>query len=88
MLKENQVQGYPTLKLWKDGRMQDYNGGRDFNSMKREEGTEERSAQKKRGFKENINYIQYLHYNVILIIIMILCLYLSGGEEVGSSTGL
>eukprot|EP00435_Cladocopium_sp_Y103_P010420 s5684_g2.t1 len=33
---ENQVQGYPTLKLWKDGRMQDYNGGRDFNSLKRE----------------------------------------------------
>ncbi|CAJ1422766.1 unnamed protein product [Effrenium voratum] len=33
---ENGVQGYPTLKLWKDGRMQDYNGGRDFNSMKRE----------------------------------------------------
>ena len=46
------MQGYPTLKLWKDcrgaflvpssgllgqdGRMQDYNGGRDFNSMKRE----------------------------------------------------
>ncbi|CAE7537208.1 SEP2 [Symbiodinium pilosum] len=33
---ENGVQGYPTLKLWKDGRMQDYNGGRDFNSLKRE----------------------------------------------------
>ncbi|CAK9042868.1 unnamed protein product [Durusdinium trenchii] len=33
---ENNVQGYPTLKLWKDGRMQDYNGGRDYNSLKRE----------------------------------------------------
>lgn len=33
---ENQVQGYPTLKLWKDGKMSDYNGGRDFNSLKRE----------------------------------------------------
>lgn len=33
---ESGVQGYPTLKLWKDGKMNDYNGGRDFNSMKRE----------------------------------------------------
>jgi len=30
------VQGYPTLKLVVDGSMQDYQGGRDFNSMKRE----------------------------------------------------
>mmetsp|Transcript_118214 Transcript_118214/g.166167 ORF Transcript_118214/g.166167 Transcript_118214/m.166167 type:complete len:353 (-) Transcript_118214:173-1231(-) len=33
---ENGVQGYPTLKLWKDGRFSDYNGGRDFQSLKRE----------------------------------------------------
>eukprot|EP00440_Ansanella_granifera_P004790 gb/GFBE01005195.1/.p2 GENE.gb/GFBE01005195.1/~~gb/GFBE01005195.1/.p2 ORF type:complete len:296 (-),score=112.90 gb/GFBE01005195.1/:66-953(-) len=33
---ENGVQGYPTLKMLKDGKMKDYNGGRDFNSLKRE----------------------------------------------------
>lgn len=33
---QHQVQGYPTLKVLVDGRMSDYNGGRDFNSMKRE----------------------------------------------------
>jgi hypothetical protein len=33
---ENGVQGYPSLKLWKDGRMSDYNGGRDLGSLKRE----------------------------------------------------
>eukprot|EP00931_Biecheleriopsis_adriatica_P098592 TRINITY_DN7259_c0_g1_i1.p1 TRINITY_DN7259_c0_g1~~TRINITY_DN7259_c0_g1_i1.p1 ORF type:complete len:296 (+),score=87.67 TRINITY_DN7259_c0_g1_i1:194-1081(+) len=33
---ENGVQGYPSLKLWKDGRMSDFNGGRDLNSLKRE----------------------------------------------------
>merc|ERR1719414_1393963 len=30
------VQGYPSLKTVVDGKAQDYNGGRDFNSMKRE----------------------------------------------------
>jgi len=33
---ENQVQGFPTLKMLVNGRMEDYNGGRDYNSMKRE----------------------------------------------------
>jgi len=33
---ENGVQGYPTLKMIVDGRMSDYNGGRDFSSFKRE----------------------------------------------------
>jgi len=33
---EHGVQGYPTLKMWKDGRMSDFNGGRDLNSLKRE----------------------------------------------------
>jgi len=33
---ENEVQGYPSLKIFKDGRMQDYNGGRDLGSLKRE----------------------------------------------------
>lgn len=33
---ENGVQGYPSLKIFKDGRMQDYNGGRDLGSLKRE----------------------------------------------------
>jgi len=33
---EHQVQGYPSIKTIVDGRMTDYNGGRDFNSMKRE----------------------------------------------------
>eukprot|EP00928_Gymnodinium_smaydae_P051713 TRINITY_DN3531_c0_g2_i1.p1 TRINITY_DN3531_c0_g2~~TRINITY_DN3531_c0_g2_i1.p1 ORF type:complete len:296 (+),score=87.16 TRINITY_DN3531_c0_g2_i1:210-1097(+) len=33
---EHGVQGYPTLKILKDGRTEDYNGGRDFNSFKRE----------------------------------------------------
>jgi len=33
---EHQVQGYPSIKTIVDGRMSDYNGGRDFNSMKRE----------------------------------------------------
>jgi len=33
---ENGVQGYPSLKIWKDGRMSDYNGGRDLGSLKRE----------------------------------------------------
>jgi len=30
------VQGYPTMKLIVDGKVSDYNGGREFNSMKRE----------------------------------------------------
>jgi hypothetical protein len=30
------VQGFPTIKLKIDGRIEDYNGGRDYNSMKRE----------------------------------------------------
>jgi len=33
---ENGVQGYPTIKLSIDGKWSDYNGGRDFNTMKRE----------------------------------------------------
>jgi len=33
---EHQVQGFPTLKLQIDGRIEEFNGGRDFNSMKRE----------------------------------------------------
>jgi len=33
---EHGVQGYPSLKTWKDGRMSDYNGGRDLGSLKRE----------------------------------------------------
>lgn len=33
---ENGVQGYPSLKVWKDGKMSDFNGGRDLNSLKRE----------------------------------------------------
>lgn len=33
---EHQVQGYPSLKLKVDGRIEEYNGGRDFNSFKRE----------------------------------------------------
>jgi len=33
---EHQVQGYPSIKTIVDGRKSDYNGGRDFNSMKRE----------------------------------------------------
>jgi len=33
---QHQVQGYPTIKYILDGRTIDYNGGRDFNSMKRE----------------------------------------------------
>jgi len=33
---EHQVQGFPTIKLQVDGRIEDYNSGRDFNSMKRE----------------------------------------------------
>merc|ERR1711976_89349 len=33
---EYQVQGFPTIKLKVDGRIEDYNGGRDYNSMKRE----------------------------------------------------
>jgi hypothetical protein len=33
---QNGVQGYPSLKMVVDGKMSDYNGGRDFNSMKRE----------------------------------------------------
>lgn len=33
---EHQVQGYPSIKTIVDGKMMDYNGGRDFNSMKRE----------------------------------------------------
>lgn len=28
------VQGYPTIKYWKDGIMQDYHGGRDLDSLK------------------------------------------------------
>lgn len=27
------VQGYPTIKYWKDGAVNDYNGGRDFKSL-------------------------------------------------------
>jgi hypothetical protein len=33
---QHQVQGYPSIKTIVDGRMTDYNGGRDYNSMKRE----------------------------------------------------
>lgn len=33
---EHGVQGYPTLKIVIDGKMSDYNGGREFNTMKRE----------------------------------------------------
>jgi len=33
---QNQVQGYPTLKLYRDGRMEDYNGARSFDALKRE----------------------------------------------------
>jgi len=33
---EYQVQGFPTIKLKVDGRIEDYNGGRDYNSMKKE----------------------------------------------------
>jgi len=33
---EHGVQGYPSIKTIVDGRKSDYNGGRDFNSMKRE----------------------------------------------------
>jgi len=33
---QNGVQGYPSLKLIVDGKMSDFNGGRDYNSMKRE----------------------------------------------------
>mmetsp|Transcript_28955 Transcript_28955/g.46469 ORF Transcript_28955/g.46469 Transcript_28955/m.46469 type:complete len:295 (-) Transcript_28955:176-1060(-) len=33
---EHGVKGYPSLKIWKDGKMSDFNGGRDFASMKRE----------------------------------------------------
>jgi len=33
---QHQVSGYPTIKTVVDGRWGDYNGGRDFNSMKRE----------------------------------------------------
>lgn len=34
--QSNQVQGYPTLKTIKDGRMADYQGGRNFAAMKKE----------------------------------------------------
>merc|ERR1740121_2229505 len=30
------VQGYPTIKMVKDGKTSDYNGARDFNGLKRE----------------------------------------------------
>jgi len=33
---QHQVQGYPTLKMIKDGRTEDYNGPRNFEGMKRE----------------------------------------------------
>merc|ERR1712203_261590 len=33
---QNGIQGYPSLKILKDGKMKDYNGGRDYNSFKRE----------------------------------------------------
>jgi hypothetical protein len=33
---EHGIQGFPTLKLKLDGRLEDFNGGRDYNSMKRE----------------------------------------------------
>lgn len=33
---EHDVKGFPTLKLQVDGRIEEYNGGRDYNSMKRE----------------------------------------------------
>jgi protein disulfide-isomerase A6 len=29
-----EVRGYPTIKFWKDGTMEDYHGGRDFDSLK------------------------------------------------------
>lgn len=33
---EYEVQGFPSIKLKVDGRIEEYNGGRDYNSMKRE----------------------------------------------------
>ena len=29
------VKGYPTLKFWKDGELNDYNGGRDYDTLKK-----------------------------------------------------
>jgi protein disulfide-isomerase A6 len=29
-----EVRGYPSIKFWKDGTMEDYQGGRDFDSLK------------------------------------------------------
>lgn len=36
MCGEHGIQGFPTLKLWRDGKAEDYNGPREFNGMKRE----------------------------------------------------
>merc|ERR1712203_671992 len=33
---QNGIQGYPSLKLIRDGKTSEYNGGRDFNGLKRE----------------------------------------------------
>lgn len=37
--QEHGVQGYPTMKILVDGKMEEYNGGRSFNDMKREVGS-------------------------------------------------
>lgn len=34
LCSEHGVRGYPTIKYWKDGDVHDYQGGRDFNSLK------------------------------------------------------
>lgn len=31
---EQQIKGYPTLKTWKNGKFQEYQGGRDFRAFK------------------------------------------------------
>ena len=33
MCSQNGVGGYPTIKVWKDGKVEDYNGSRDFDGL-------------------------------------------------------
>ena len=33
LCQENDVAGYPTIKVFKDGKVEDYQGGRDFDSL-------------------------------------------------------
>ena len=35
LCQEHGVQGYPTIKYWLDGEVKDYQGGRDFASLKK-----------------------------------------------------